>query len=81
MEPLTEPADPRDLNDLQKQVLAAKKELRRRGLPGGPALVALRFPLASRGNPWFPHGPPPCNRLVGGRGSGPVTVVADSTVR
>jgi phospholipase C len=34
-EPLTEPADPRDLNDLQKQVLAAKKELRRRGLPEG----------------------------------------------
>jgi len=35
MEPLTDPADPSDLNDLQKQYLAAKKELRRRGLPEG----------------------------------------------
>jgi phospholipase C len=35
MEPLTEPADPSNLNDLQQQFLAAKKELRRRGLPEG----------------------------------------------
>jgi len=35
MEPLTHPADPGDLNDLQQQVLAAKRELRRRGLPEG----------------------------------------------
>jgi hypothetical protein len=35
MEPLTDPADPGELNDLQQQVLAAKRELRRRGLPEG----------------------------------------------
>jgi hypothetical protein len=35
MEPLTEPADPRNLNDLQQEFLAAKQELRRRGLPEG----------------------------------------------
>ena len=34
-DPLTEPADPRDLTDLQKQVLAAKRELRASGLPEG----------------------------------------------
>ena len=33
--PLTEPADVQDLNDLQQQVLAAKKEIRARGLPEG----------------------------------------------
>jgi phospholipase C len=35
MEPLTEPADPRNLNDLQQEFLAAKQELRKRGLPEG----------------------------------------------
>jgi hypothetical protein len=35
MEPLTTPADPLELSDLQQQVLAAKRELRRRGLPDG----------------------------------------------
>ena len=35
MEPLTDPADPRNLNDLQEEFLAAKKELRKRGLPEG----------------------------------------------
>jgi len=35
MEPLTEAADPRNLSDLQEQVLAAKKVVRARGLPEG----------------------------------------------
>ena len=35
MEPLTEPADPRNLSDLQEQVLAAKKVVRAKGLPEG----------------------------------------------
>jgi len=35
MEPLTTPADPTDLTDLQHQVLAAKAEVRARGLPEG----------------------------------------------
>jgi phospholipase C len=35
MEPLTTPADPADLSDLQQQVLNAKRELRARGLPEG----------------------------------------------
>jgi hypothetical protein len=35
MKPTTSPADPSDLNDLQRQVLAAKTELRARGLPEG----------------------------------------------
>ena len=35
MEPLTAPADPRELNDLQEQVLAAKRYVRARGLPEG----------------------------------------------
>jgi phospholipase C len=35
MEPLTEPADPGELNDLQRQVLAAKQFVRARGLPEG----------------------------------------------
>jgi len=35
MEPLTVPADPRELNDLQQQVLAAKQFVRARGLPEG----------------------------------------------
>ena len=35
MEPLTSPADPRELNDLQEQVLADKRYVRARGLPEG----------------------------------------------
>ena len=35
MEPTEQVADPRDLTDLQKQVLAAKKELRSARLPEG----------------------------------------------
>ena len=35
MEPVTTPADPTDLSDLQKQVLGAKAALRARGLPEG----------------------------------------------
>ena len=35
MEPLSAPADPRELNDLQQQVLAAKRYVRARGLPEG----------------------------------------------
>ncbi len=35
MEPLTAPADPTDLTDLQHQVLAAKAHVRARGLPEG----------------------------------------------
>ena len=35
MEPLTTPADPTDLTDLQRQVLAGKQALRARGLPEG----------------------------------------------
>jgi phospholipase C len=35
MEPITTPADPSDLTDLQAEVLAAKRELRKRGLPEG----------------------------------------------
>ena len=35
MEPLTTPADPTDLTDLQEQVLAAKKRIRAEGLPEG----------------------------------------------
>jgi phospholipase C len=35
MEPLTTPADPRNLTDLQEQVLAAKKRIRAQGLPEG----------------------------------------------
>jgi phospholipase C len=35
MEPITEPTDPSDLNDLQKQVLAAKARVRAAGLPEG----------------------------------------------
>ncbi|HEY1369352.1 MAG TPA: alkaline phosphatase family protein [Gaiellaceae bacterium] len=35
MEPLTTPADPLELNDLQQQVLAAKKVARAKGLPEG----------------------------------------------
>ena len=35
MEPLTTPADPKDLTDLQQQVLAAKKRIRAEGLPEG----------------------------------------------
>jgi hypothetical protein len=34
-EPLTDPADPQDLTELQEEVLAAKRELRARGLPEG----------------------------------------------
>ncbi|MDP9279792.1 MAG: hypothetical protein M3P00_10265 [Gemmatimonadota bacterium] len=33
--PTTSPADPTDLSDLQREVLAAKSELRARGLPEG----------------------------------------------
>jgi len=35
MEPLTTPADPQNLTDLQEQVLAAKKQIRAQGLPEG----------------------------------------------
>jgi phospholipase C len=35
MKPTTSPTDPSDLSDLQQQVLAAKNELRARGLPEG----------------------------------------------
>jgi phospholipase C len=35
MKPTTSPADPTDLSDLQREVLAAKSELRARGLPEG----------------------------------------------
>jgi hypothetical protein len=35
MEPLTTPADPAELTDLQQQVMNAKRELRTRGLPEG----------------------------------------------
>ena len=35
MEPITTPADPTDLTDLQAEVLAAKRVLRDRGLPEG----------------------------------------------
>ena len=35
MEPLTTPADPTNLTDLQEQVLAAKKRIRAEGLPEG----------------------------------------------
>ena len=35
MKPTTSPADPTDLNDLQREVLATKSELRARGLPEG----------------------------------------------
>jgi hypothetical protein len=35
MEPLTTPADPTKLTDLQEQVLAARKRIRAEGLPEG----------------------------------------------
>jgi phospholipase C len=35
MEPITDPADPQDLNDLQQQMLAAKKQVRAKGVPEG----------------------------------------------
>jgi phospholipase C len=35
MEPLTTPADPTDLNDLQQQVVAARNKIRAQGLPEG----------------------------------------------
>jgi phospholipase C len=35
MEPITEPADPADLNDLQRQVLAARQRVRAAGVPEG----------------------------------------------
>ena len=34
-ESISDPADPQDLNDLQKQVLAAKAKIRAEGLPEG----------------------------------------------
>ena len=35
MEPITDPADPTDLNDLQQQVVAAREKIRAQGLPEG----------------------------------------------
>ena len=35
MDPITTPADPTDLNDLQKQVVAARNKIRAQGLPEG----------------------------------------------
>jgi phospholipase C len=35
MDPITTPADPTDLNDLQKQVVAARNKIRAEGLPEG----------------------------------------------
>jgi hypothetical protein len=35
MDPLTTPADPADLTDLQKQVVAARDKIRAQGLPEG----------------------------------------------
>jgi phospholipase C len=35
MDPITTPADPADLNDLQKQVVAARNKIRAEGLPEG----------------------------------------------
>jgi hypothetical protein len=34
-DPVTDPADPLELNDLQQQVLAANQRIRAEGLPAG----------------------------------------------
>ena len=35
MEPISDPADPTQLNDLQQQVVAASNKIRAQGLPVG----------------------------------------------